>query len=88
MKLKYIIALTAGIALATTMAEAKGAGNGSRTCDPAKVCTEGCTQDQKQECTQERKQDCDKECTQSGEKKQDGSGSKGQKKGGKGACKK
>ena len=77
MKLKYIIALTAGLILAATMAEAKGNGDRVRDCDrdPVKECTQDCTQD------------CDQECAQDCEKKQDGTGGKGQKKGdGTGTC--
>ena len=78
MNLKYIIAMAAGITLATVMVEAKGGGDRVRDCDrdPVKTCT--------QECTRA----CDKDCTQDCEKKQDGSGAKGQKRSGGGSCKK
>lgn len=79
MKLKYIIALVACIALSTTVIDAKGKGTcgGKATKECAKdcdqVCGEACTCDQKkQDCTKEGAKDCDK-------KQQ-------QKKAGKGSC--
>jgi hypothetical protein len=75
MKLRYIIALAAGIALTTVMAEAKGNGDCARQgCpNPVKACTQDCDQD----CTCEQKQDC---------QQRDGSGSKDRKRDGRGGC--
>lgn len=51
MKTKYIMAIVAGMAMGTVMAQAKGGnGNGNGAGD--------CTQSKKQTCAQECKQDC------------------------------
>lgn len=80
MKLKYIVALIAGLAITTAVVEAKGNGKGKEKRDQAKECTQDSDSCTKQDCT--KKQDCSKasseDCTK--EKSDEGSGNCDQKK--------
>ena len=81
MKMKQLVVLIAGIAIATVMAEAKG-GNGNGACDQTKkqTCTQECTKD----CSQCESQDCTGCSAQTKKqiRKKDGTGAKA----GTGAC--